>query len=51
MTRTQWLTVVFTTGVGVWLWNRARETQRPTNDRGTVIFSNAPVTAPGDTVL
>jgi hypothetical protein len=49
MTRTQWLAVVLTTGVGTWIWNRARETPRPAVERGTVIFANAPLPSPTDT--
>ncbi len=47
MTRTEWLAVVLTTGVGVWLWNRAKETPARTSvERGTVIFANAPTPSP-----
>jgi hypothetical protein len=47
MTRTEWLAVVITTGVGVWLWNRAKESSPgPAAERGTVIFANAPIPSP-----
>jgi hypothetical protein len=48
MTRTEWLAVVLTTGVGVWLWNRAKESSLRPVERGTVIFANAPIPGPVD---
>lgn len=46
MNRTQWMAVVLTTGVGVWLWQRARGADGVAADRGTVIFDNTPIAGP-----
>jgi hypothetical protein len=49
MTRGRWLVVVVTTGVGVWLWNRAKEAGRvEIGDRGVVIFDNTPLAGAAD---